>query len=171
MIGICCAALSAHAQSPAGSPLGKTSADWPGVSFFLTQIVRLDKEHVLVAIQVRGDATVKNPTVIAGTDVTQSDKPGDIEPFTLTSAILVDQETGKKYPADGKLPAQPYWGDPDIISNIRPNTWFQLAVRFKAPLPSPPGPEGKQPEQKVSILLPRATAPIKDIVLPTSDVP
>jgi len=159
-------ALPLRAQPSPEKGLGSVPAEWPGVHFELSRIARLDAEHILVAIRIRGDASAKNPTLICHANNATAEHPDDIIPYTLTGATLTDQETGKEYPAEGGLPGSPFWGEPDIIANIRPNTWFQLAVKFKAPPPLPSGSDGKPREQKVTFHLPKATKAMKDVLLP-----
>ncbi len=167
LAGLLALPFSLEGQTSQEPPLGTCPTEWPGVHFDLTRIVRIDPTHILVAVIVRGDATTKNPTQIFGLSRATPEHPDDVDPFSLTTATLVDQATQQKYKADAHLPETPYWGGPDIISNIHPNTWFQLAVRFEVPPPLPPASDGKQPVQKVSFYLPKAKTPIKDVVLPS----
>ncbi len=160
-----CLPLTLRAQTPQAKSFGTASTEWPGVHFDLAKITRLDETHILVAVRIRGDATVKNPTMISGQDRSTMQNPDNIDPFTLAAATLIDEATGKTYKADVRLPGSPYWGDPDIIANIRPNTWFQLAIKFEVPPPILT-PKGEKEEQKVTFHLPRAKTPIKDVVLP-----
>ena len=166
--GLLCLPLASTAQNAPAKPLGSADTEWPGVHLDLTQIARLDDTHILVAVKIRGDATLKNPVKVCGQDHSTEANPFNTDPYTLNTATLTDQATGKTYKADGSLPGKPYWGDPDIIATIRLNTWLQLAVKFDVP-PPVLTPDGKKMEQKVTFLLPKAKAPIKNVVLPQSD--
>lgn len=162
-----------QAQNSTPPPLGSVPAEWPGVTFEIAKIHRVDSTHILVAVRVQGGSTLKAPVLIGTTKITeikidssQTDQLVEFIPFSLLSAKLIDQTTGMEYPADDKLPATPYWGGPEIATDVRKNTWFQLAVGFKCPPPLPPTPDGKLQVQKVAFRLPMAKADIKDIVLP-----
>lgn len=166
-----------QAQNRTPPPLGAVPAEWPGVTFEIAKIHRLDPTHILVAVRVRGESTLKAPVLIGTTKITElkseSAPPEQLVefiPFSLSSAKLVDQATGMEYPADDKLPAAPYWGGPEISTDVRKNTWFQLAVGFKCPPPLPPTPDGKIQVQKVAFRLPMAKADVKDIVLPPLEI-
>jgi len=166
----------------AQSPLGSSPAQWPGVKIEVSKILRITPDHLLVAVRLRGDSTLKAPVLIGTTKITEakpSSKPSEWDsreqvveflPFSLLPAKLIDQTTGIESPGDNKLPAQPNWGDSEIATDIRKNTWIQLAVRFKAPPPLPPGPDGKVPPQKVTFVFAGA-ATIKDVVLPPVGTP
>jgi hypothetical protein len=158
-------AAGLSAQTPPSKVLGSAPTNWPGVRIEISDIVRVAPEHILVAVRLRGDATVKNPTLIGFSKPTP-ENPNHVAPFTLLSAKMTDQTTGTQYKADNKLPTTPYWGDSDVISNIRPGGWFQLAARFKAPPSLPPDAQGKKQPQLVTFHLPEATEPIKDVPLP-----
>lgn len=177
---IACSLLLAPSLN-AQSPLGGAPAQWPGVKLEVWKIARIAPDHLLVAVRLRGESTLKAPVLIGTTKITEAKPAGgkpsewdsreqivEFKPFSLLPAKLTDQTTGISYPGDNQLPPQPNWGESEIATDIRKNTWIQLAVRFKAPPPLPPDSFGKPQPQKITFLFPGA-APIKDIVLPPVD--
>lgn len=158
-------AQPSQARAASESALASVSTEWKGVHFEIAQIQRLDENHILVAVRIRGDATATNPTLISGRMLILEDGSEEITPFTLIGATLSDPETGQTYPAVEGVPAEPYWGEPSIVTSLRANTWIQLAVRFKAPPPRINA-DGRRAEQKISFQFPKAKKATNPVSLP-----
>jgi hypothetical protein len=159
------------------APLGKTSSNWPGVDFEVTQIVRVAPDRLVVVVRVHTGSRAANPTLLSFPKKRISSDPSTYEsglpglpvlpdPFSLQGAVLVDNATRNKYAALADLPSKPFFGPNAAATTMRPNEFLQMAVQFPAPPPPPPDQFGKVPEQKVSVVFPHAKLPVKDLVIP-----
>lgn len=144
--------------------LAQTASDWPGVSFQVSKVQRVDSKCLIVFVRIVADNTAQNPTEIGTVHVDVMKNPP--VPFSLAKCMMVDEATGAKYPALPEVPDKPYFGMNSIITKMKPGEWFQMCTAFPIPPPPPPDSNGKIPEQKVSIFFPKAKLPAKDIVIP-----
>jgi len=179
VIVFCHLASALVAQVPTPKILGQTDTEWKGVTFAVTDIVRVDNTHILVQVRISADATATYPTFIglpppAGflppnptLEQLRDEKYLPLA-FSLTPGHLLDQKTGVEYPALETLPPAPFWGPNGIATNLGPNTWVQLEVQFNAPPQPAPGPDGKIEAQKVSLFFPKAKSPIKNVIVPST---
>lgn len=150
--------------------LGKTSASWPGIEFEITKIERVDQNRLLVVIRVQADEKAANPTLLGFPQTASS--PGAVagadipDPLSLRGAVLVDDANQKKYSALAELPSKPFYGPNELLTTIRPGEWLQMSVLFPSPPIPAAGSDGKVPMQKVSVFLPHAKDPIRNVILP-----
>jgi len=158
-------------------------ATWPGVTFQVFDIKRLDDAHVLMVVRLKSDGTSGEPVMIgdlpkggkrrhAGTPKSAKGAPDEDEElpraFTLTSARMIDETTRKEFSALPSLPSKPYFGPNAMVTTLGPGGWIQMAVCFNAPPPLPAGEDGKRPPQKVTVLFPRAVKQLSGLVLPAA---
>ena len=165
------------------SPLGQAEANWPGVTFEIVQFERLGPDRLLAVIHITAGPTAKNPTFIgiepvagwkSDDELTAQEKASgdyDPKPYSLTTATLIEQTTKQQLNALPDVPRNPYRGDNITMTALAPGDWMKVVVQFPAPPPPPKGPDGKLPEQKVTILLPQAKSPIKNIPVPALEKP
>jgi len=65
-----------------------------------------------------------------------------------------------------ELPSKPFYGPNELLTTIRPGEWLQMSVLFPSPPIPAAGSDGKVPIQKVSVFLPHANDPIRNVILP-----
>ena len=157
--------------------LTQTDTTLPGISLQVMQVVRVPPNLLLLVVRVNAGAAAQKPTPL-GNGIPRDASVVDIssgkykeEPFSLLGAVLIEQASGSKYPALQSQPSSPYYGPSEIVSQLNPGGWLQMAVAFPAPPPPPPDSNGKVPVQKVYVVFPMAKLPAKDLVIPPADNP
>jgi len=168
----------ASSLADVGKLLGEVDSEWPGVKFQVTQIQRIDSEHLLVTVRLVAGPGAANPTLIgiesSNGAIPQNAPPQEVAsgkydstPFSLKTAILYDEGTHQKYTALPGLPAKPFFGPNALLTTLRPGNWIQLAVQFPTPPPPPPSDDQKTiSEQRVTIVFPKSKGPIRHLILP-----
>ncbi len=179
LLACLCMALSPllAQEPPATPPLGEVATSLPGINLVVTEIRRVDASHAIVVVRVKGDekqtdnsrveepADVPNPPSNISPEQLEDTKYQS-KPFSLLSSVLVDEATGTKYKAMALPFGMPFLGPSLLRSSLEPGSWIQMAVCFAAPPPLPAGQDGKIPDQKISLLLSRATKPLSGLLLP-----
>jgi hypothetical protein len=173
-MAVCCA--SAVMGDPALPPV---DSDWPGVKFQITQVLRVDPAHVLMVVHIIADSSAPASTFLgylpaAGMVLPKDPSFNDInsgkylpKPFLLKDSFIFNEKTKEKFPAEPRVPNQPYFGDNEICTPLLKGGWIQLAVMFKAPPESVPTADEAAPSQpKVDVYLPKAKLPIRNVELP-----
>lgn len=175
--GLLWLAFSASGFAETGKLLGEVDSEWPGVKFQVTQIQRIDPGHLLVTVRIVVGPDAANPTFIGiespagpipknATPQEAASGKYDPTPFSLKTAILYDEGTHQNYTALSELPTKPFLGPNALLTTLRPGNWVQLAVQFPAPPPPTTDAQKTTPEQKATLLFPKAKGPIKHLTLP-----
>jgi hypothetical protein len=157
--------------------LGECPTAWPGVIVRLVSVERIPNDRLMFLVRIVATSGANPGTLIGYPPII----PPNIskkqiangaflpEPYSLNSATMTDEQTGKTYPA---LPTQ---SAPDgqayrpsvLVSSLSPGQGTYMSVQFAIP-PAPPANASGQPaKQTVSILLPMAKSPIPKIAVPT----
>jgi len=152
--------LAAQEQSPAADGV---PGPWPGVTFRVGRMERIDDSHVTIFVQILLAADAK-PTLIGhlsaeGQAANPSLPPLPI-PYSMKEAVL--QVGDRTYrPAAGS----PY-AAPEIAVWVKPRQGIEIPIEFDAPPPLPSGPDGTRPPQPVSLKLPETSQSINNLTLP-----
>lgn len=171
LVVLLCAA-AAWAQ-PAPAMLGEVDTEWPGIRFQIVKVTSIPGNRFFVGVRIVASAEAPKGGTLIGTEVPipPGATPADIEqglynptPFSLDSAVLTDEKTKKKYPALTPQPGENYLSGP-LLCSLRPLQAEAMGVQFTAP-PVEYDEKGRPLKQVVSIVLPKAKAPINNIVLP-----
>jgi hypothetical protein len=166
--------LLAQERSGRADNLGEVEGKWPGIILAISRIERIQENRLLVFVRVM--ATAKSPSsgtylsmgrpMPAGADLT--DVPAeDLKPFSLTSAVMIDEQTQRRYEVLPPLASAGKTYLPAGFSNVLlPGEARTVSIQFASP-PAPPSNPGKEPpRQTVSFLLTGAKGPIARVPLP-----
>lgn len=157
--------------------LAKCESEWPEVTFHLVDFQRLDNSHALAIIQIRTSPQRENVLMLGedplgGKVIPDTATPEEIEsgkydprPFSLRAGTLMDELTGQSYKTVSEAAGR-YHGPDVVLTSLHPGSGIQMAVYFEAPGPLPLNADGHRPEQKVTLQLPKAKIPFKNLVLP-----
>jgi hypothetical protein len=166
--------LVAQDRSARGTGLAQVETKWPGILLAISRIERILDNRLLVFVRVM--ATAKAPAggtflgmgrpVPVGASPTDA-SPDDLKPFSLTSTVMIDDQTQYRYDVLPPIapPGKKYL--PSGLSNVLlPGEAKTLSIQFAAP-PAPPTIEGREPpKQTVSFLLTGAKGPITRVPIP-----
>jgi hypothetical protein len=166
--------LSAQERSRRGDNLGEVETKWPGIQLSISRIERIQDNRLLVFVRVT--ATMKSSPagtflgmgrpVPVGANLAEVPQE-DLKPFSLASAVMIDEQTQRRYEALPPVapPGKKYL--PAGFANVLlPGEARTLSIQFASP-PAPPVIEGKVPhKQTVSFLLTGTKEPIVRVPLP-----
>jgi hypothetical protein len=166
--------LIAQERSGRAENLGEVEGRWPGIILAISRIERIQENRLLVFVRVM--ATAKSPSsgtylnmgrpIPAGADLTDVPQE-DLKPFSLASAVMIDEQTQRRYEALPPVapPGKRYL--PAGFSNVLlPGEARTVSIQFASP-PVPPTVEDREPpKQTVSFLLTGAKGPIAKVPLP-----
>ena len=166
--------LGAQERSRRAENLGEVETIWAGVLLSISRIERIQDNRLLVFVRVTA-TTRSSPggtflgmgrPLHAGANLTEVPEE-DLKPFSLASAVMIDEQTQRRYEAlaPAAPPGKKYL--PAGFSNVLlPGEGRTVSVQFASP-PSPPTVEGREPQkQTVSFLLNGAKGPIVKVPLP-----
>jgi hypothetical protein len=166
--------LVAQERSRRGENLGEVETKWPGILLSISRIERIQDNRLLVFVRVTA-TTKSSPAgtflgmgrpVPAGANL--ADVPAeDLKPFSLASAVMIDEQTQRRYEALPPVAAPGKRYLPAGFSNVLlPGEGRTVSIQFASP-PAPPVIEGREPhKQTVSFLLTGAKGPIARVPLP-----
>ena len=159
------------AQAMAGKAEVETT--WPGVRF---QIFRIERIPNRLVVAVRILATEKAPPtgtfLGVKTPIPSTASPEDVsmglydpKPFSLISSVMIDEQSGQRYPVLPSIapPGRKYLPR-TILASLMPGEAELLTIQFAAP---PSFGEGELQKQTASFLFPNAKAPITRVPIPT----
>jgi hypothetical protein len=167
--------FSQQGSEPAAFAQLLVPTSWPGVSYQVLDIERIQDNRLLVVLQLVADKKktsaqgvfigVKTPIPAdASTEDIQAGRY-DPKPFSIASSQMVDDQTGEKYPAlpavapEGKAYPMDY-----ILTKLVPGTTSEyLSLQFAAPTPLP---QSEQRKQTVSFHFSNATAALVKVPVP-----
>ena len=164
-------AWAQSSQRAGGFPEVETT--WPGVRF---QIFRIERIPNRLVVAVRILATEKAPptgtflgtkTPLPSTATREDVSMGlyDPKPFSLTSAVMIDEQSGQRYPVLPSIaPPGKIYLPSIILASLMPGEAELLTIQFAAP----PFGEGELQKRTASFLLPNAKAPITRVPIPPS---
>jgi hypothetical protein len=166
--------LGAQERSRRADTLGEVETKWPGILLSVSRIERIQDNRLLVFVRVTA-TTKSSPSgtflgmgrpVPVGANLTEVPEE-DLKPFSLASAVMIDEQTQRRYEA---LPPVAPSGKkylPAGFSNVLlPGEARTVSIQFASP-PAPPVIEGRNPhKQTVSFLLTGAKGPIPSVPLP-----
>lgn len=166
--------LVAQERSRRAENLGEVETKWPGVLLSISRIERIQDNRLLIFVRVTA-TTKSSPSgtflgmgrpVPPGANLTDVPEE-DLKPFSLASAVMIDEQTQRKYEA---LPPVASAGKkylPAGFSNVLlPGEARTVSIQFASP-PLPPPLEGDEPsKQTVTFLLTGAKGPIARVPLP-----
>ena len=176
-LALCAFTLSmfeARAQSSQGAGgFPEVETTWPGVRFQLFRIERIPLNRLVVAVRIF--ATDKAPR--SGTFLgTRTPIPAnanredigmglyDPKPFSLAGAVMIDEQSGQKYPVLPSIaPVGKQYLPSATLASLMPGQAEMLTIQFAIP-PSPPGDEAQK--QTASFLFPEAKGPIAKVQIP-----
>ena len=163
---------AAWAQN-APAVLGEVDTEWPGIRLQIVKVASIPGNRLFIGVRIVAGAEAPKGGTLIGTEVPipPGATPADIEqglynptPFSLDSAVMTEERTKKKYPALKAQPGENYLSGP-LLCSLRPLQVEAMGVQFAAP-PIEYDEKGRPLKQVVSIFLPKAKAPINNIVLP-----
>jgi hypothetical protein len=166
--------LRAQERSRRGENLGEVETKWPGILLSISRIERIQEDRLLVFVRVIA-TTKSSPSgtflgmgrpVPAGANLTEVPEE-DLKPFSLTSAVMIDEQTQRKYEALPPMaPSEKKYLPAGLSNVLLPGEARTLSIQFASP-PAPPVVEGREPhKQTVSFLLTGAKGPIARVPLP-----
>ena len=166
--------LVAQERSGRAENLGEVEARWSGIILAISRIERIQENRLLVFVRVMATAK-SSPSgtflgmgrpLPAGANLAEVPKE-DLKPFSLASAVMIDEQTQRRYEALPPVapPGKKYL--PAGFSNVLlPGEARTVSIQFASP-PVPPTIEGREPQkQTVSFLLTGAKGPIEKVPLP-----
>ncbi len=166
--------LVAQDRSGRAENLGEVESRWPGIILAVSRIERIQDNRLLVFVRV--NATTKSSPagtflgmgrpVPAGANLNDLAEE-DLRPFSLTSTVMIDEQTQRRYEVLPPLASAGKKYLPSGVANVLlPGEARTLSIQFASP-PVPPLMKGKEPpKQTVSFLLTGAKGPIARVPLP-----
>jgi len=172
--------LSLFAQSARPS-LGEAQTAWPGVVYQITQVQRIAGDRLLIGVRVLATAQAPAKGTLFGieTPIPPTASKEDIlagwfvpKPFSLRGAAMTDDQTKVEYHTLDPSPTGPQYVSSDCLSTLVPGRSELMSIQFAAP-PPPLDDQGHPTKEKqtISILLPKASAPIGKIPIPPPNAP
>jgi hypothetical protein len=166
--------LGAQERSHRAENLGEVETKWPGILLSISRIERIQDNRLLVFVRVT--ATTKSSPAGTFLGMGRPVPPGanladvpaeDLKPFSLASAVMIDEQTQRRYEALPPVAAAGKKYLPAGLSNVLlPGEARTVSVQFASP-PAPAVIEGREPhKQTVSFLLTGAKGPIARVPIP-----
>jgi hypothetical protein len=149
---------------------------WPEVHYRIAQVLRLEGDHVVVVVNLYATAKAPLGTFIGiPVPIPPNASPEEIQggmfrpnPFSIQPAVLTDELSKQTFSTLPVAPLGPgtHYLPPTFLGTLHPQQSDIMTIQFSVPPPPPPEGGGLPPEQKVSILLPNAMGPVKDLIIP-----
>jgi hypothetical protein len=173
---VAAAVLPAQESLDAGGRMPTADTKWPGIKFSIYRLERILDGRLLVWVRVI--ATSQAPgsgTLLGGKPEIPSTATRDEiaaglynpKPFSLASAIMIDDQTQRKYPVLSPIapPGVRYFPG-ELANGLIPGQAYTLTIQFAAPPPPPDLGSGRPGKQTVSFVLPGAKGPISRVTVP-----
>ena len=166
-----------HAQRHEAGTLGEVETMWPGIRYQLLKLERIPPDRLLVALRISATREASASGTLIGTKVSVPANISQLEalsaryaprPLSLASSKMIDEQTGRQYPALPPMAsAERKYIPGEILSTLFPGQSEVLTVQFSVP----PSGETASQKQSASLLFPNAKGPIAKVPIPPSLVP
>jgi hypothetical protein len=166
--------FSCLAQQSVPADKYDVATTWPGIHFQISHIERIAGNRLLVIATVYAKPEAPPDGTLIGIAVPIPKNPSpelmaagvfQPKPFSIESATMMEETTKQTYSTVKPDPAGPDYIAGHILSTIHPHEKRIMAIEF--PVPPPPSDGSDPAKQTISILLPNAVGPIKQIILPS----
>jgi len=162
-LGFLLAISTAQAQQPKAVP-----TQWPEIKAEVAEITRLVDNRVAVRFTFTSSAAAPAETLIAdkvfpALDEWAREAYESSGPYSIDGATLIDEATGKSYPASDRRPDESRPGRSYKKIALPPSSGFVIGLILECP---PPNADDPPKKQVVSFQLPGVTVPIAGVPLP-----
>ena len=166
--------FEAQAQSSkADGAFPEVETTWPGVRFQLFRIERIPFDRLVVAVRIFATDKAPRSGTFLGTrtPIPANAKSEDIDiglydpkPFSLAGAVMIDDQSGQKYPVLPSIaPVGKRFLPNATLASLMPGQAEMLTIQFAIP-PLPSGDELQK--QTASFLFPEAKGAIAKVQIP-----
>ena len=166
--------FEAQAQSSkADGAFPEVETTWPGVRFQLFRIERIAFDRLVVAVRIFATDKAPRSGTFLGTrtPIPANAKSDDIDiglydpkPFSLAGAVMIDDQSGQKYPVlPSVAPVGKRFLPSATLASLMPGQAEMLTIQFAIP-PLPSGDDLQK--QTASFLFPEAKGAIAKVQIP-----
>lgn len=173
--------LSSKGQDKSNSSANDVATAWPGVHYQVTQLQTIPGDRVLVVLRIYATSGVPQSGTFIGVEVPipPGTPPAMIasgifrpKAFSFDSATLKDDLTQQTLTALAPDPSGPRYLPAKLLVVLHANESQMMTLQFPMPPSPPPDSSGANNlPHTVSLYLPKATGPIKGLVLPSGPSP